>query len=185
MAEITVTNTASSLHDLFDKVKSVYYKSGAQDPTTITAVDVELPIISDGVTFNTGDVSSTKVRLTDGRTWTSIDELGDSDISFQVASTSDYINNLFLDNKDDSESTLGGTLDSKNYKGYGYDITAKKISGALLMLSENEDTIILLSYCEITAALVIEESKPAYYNISVTPVSSEGKKMVYILHKYN
>lgn len=102
MAKITVTNQLSALRAVFNKMDEVYY---SKTPLTVAklasaiTVDMELPVLSDGVTFNTGEPETTEIKLTTGANWVTRTEKGDSDISLQVASLKGVINDLFMDKK--------------------------------------------------------------------------------------
>ena len=55
MAKITVTNPLSSLRAVFNKMDEVYYLSKELTVTALGSAitpDLELPVLSDGVTFN-------------------------------------------------------------------------------------------------------------------------------------
>ena len=72
MAKITVTNQLSALRAVFNKMDEVYY---SKTPLTVSklasaiTVDMELPVLSDGVTFNTGEPETTEIKLTTGANW--------------------------------------------------------------------------------------------------------------------
>lgn len=179
---ISITKDIASLRVLFDKIKNVYFIKEPKSLAELQAIDMELPVISDGVSFDTGAPSETKVKLTTGETWTSIAEAGDPSITFQVGSFAAEVCELFLNKVEGEEVFMGGddttasgyTLNGKAYKGTGYNLEAKKTIGGLLLLSEDKSMGIYMPKNEIFSSLVIEEGKPAYFNISVTPVALEG-----------
>lgn len=73
MAEISITTKLEELKVLFNQMKEVYYVSKVNsDLATLAAFDMELPVLSDGVTFDTGAADVSKIKLTTGATWTSI-----------------------------------------------------------------------------------------------------------------
>lgn len=182
MAGITVTTTLGDLEVLFNKAKEVYYKK-----TELTAadlggesltVDMELPILEDGLTLNTGEVEVTEIKLTTGTIWTSRATKGDSDITLQVASIEGTVNDLFMNaiaNKDIT-GTSGGILAGKTFSGKSYSLAPKKVTGSLIFMSEDRQTIIALPKVEMYANLVaVDGDNPAYFNVSVTPKeNSEG-----------
>ena len=106
------------------------------DLATLAAFDMELPVLSDGVTFDTGAADVSKIKLTTGATWTSIANAGDSDIQFQVPSVAGKINDLLL-NKKAETVTMTATIDGETYEGEGYNIEPKKVIGGLFMRSED------------------------------------------------
>lgn len=74
MAEISITTKLEELKVLFNQMKEVYYVSKVNsDLATLAAFDMELPVLSDGVTFDTGAADVSKIKLTTGATWTSIE----------------------------------------------------------------------------------------------------------------
>lgn len=182
MAGITVTTTLGDLEVLFNKAKEVYYKK-----TELTAadlegesltVDMELPVLEDGLTLNTGEVEVTEIKLTTGTIWTSRATKGDSDITLQVASIEGTVNDLFMNaiaNKDIT-GTSGGILAGKTFRGKSYSLAPKKVTGSLIFMSEDWQTIIALPKVEMYANLVAADGdNPAYFNVSVTPKeNSEG-----------
>ena len=87
---------------------------------------MELPVLSDGVTFDTGAADVSKIKLTTGATWTSIANAGDSDIQFQVPSVAGKINDLLL-NKKAETVTMTATIDGETYEGEGYNIVVKTV----------------------------------------------------------
>lgn len=186
MAEFTETKTLGDLQKLFNKLKNVYYSASSFDTPEafFTAGGMELPILSDGVTFNTGQPSITKIKLTTGATWTSMADAGDSDISFQVATVADDINAIFLNKRTASPVTTGATTIAGNtYKGDGYDLEPKKVSGSMLFVSEDRQCVVVMLNIEAYANLQVETAKPSYYTLQVTPLRDTKGAALYILHK--
>ena len=183
MAKITVTNQLSALRAVFNKMDEVYY---IKTPLTVSelasaiTVDMELPVLSDGVTFNTGEPETTEIKLTTGANWVT---RGDSDISLQVASLKGIINNLFMDKKEEIVSTSNLSED-ESYSGAAYSMAPKKISGALIMMSDNKDVIVILPSIEMYGSLVVADGdNPAYFNVTVTPLENEDGSDIFILEK--
>lgn len=182
MAELTIANKLADIKTLFNKIDNIYlFKSTNLKPSAIVAADFEIPVISDGVNFNTGEPSVTKVKLTTGETWTTMAEVGDSDIKFQVGSIDEKVNNLFLNKISTEEETAGATIAGNTYKGLGYSLEPKKLKVGLLMLSEDRQTVIFLPNVEVYSSLVIDDSKPAYYNVTCTPLASADGISIYFL----
>lgn len=180
MAGITPTTRIADLKTIFNKIDEVYFKNDEITTTDLggssAIADVmELPVLSDGVTLNTGEAEVTEIRLTTNEIWTSRAEKGDSDITFQVPSVDGKINDLFLDNK---SSAISSTIlvDGKTFSGAAYSLSPKKVKGALVLMSEDKQTVIVLPAVEMYANLVAADGEnPAYFNVSVTPVAnSEG-----------
>lgn len=181
MATMTVTHSLDSLRVLFNKIDEVYYKSTKNvTPDSLASVDYELPVLSDGVTFNTGDLDVTKVKLTTGATWTSYSEVQDSDISFQVATVHDGIVALFFENHGGSV-TFGSAISGNTYAGKGFGIEPKKCTGGLLLASEDKQTLIFLPNVEMYGSMTYEDGKPIYINVTVTPLGDASGNAFYIL----
>ena len=64
MAGMTITDKLSSLETLFNDIEEVYYKSTEIKSTDLAAsaltVDMELPVLEDGISFDTGAVDNGK-----------------------------------------------------------------------------------------------------------------------------
>lgn len=181
MADITITTKLEKLKVLFNQMKEVYYVSQVNsDLATLAAFDMELPVLSDGVTFDTGAADVSKIKLTTGATWTSIANAGDSDIQFQVPSVAGEINGLLLNKK---AETMTATIDGETYEGEGYNIEPKKVIGGLFMRSEDRQTALFLPNVEGYSNFVSEQDKPGYFNVSVSPLNDAKGASIYILRK--
>ncbi len=181
MAEMVITTSLGDLKVLFNKMKEVYYVTAPNsDLATLATLDMELPVLSDGVTFDTGAPDVTRVKLTTGVNWTSMATPGDADIQFQVASVAGPINELLLNKKVETVA-MTATMDGVTYEGAGYDLEPKKVTGGLFLRSEDRQTALFLPNIEAYSSLVSEEDKPGYFNVIVTPLADESGATVYIL----
>lgn len=172
---VTVTTNKENLQKIFNKVNRVYYFPDATKSLATQTGGIEFPVLEGGVSFNTGDPEKTDVKLTDGTTWTSKVKQGESDISFQVSSVHSTINDLLMEKK--TNASITAEFDGMNYTGYGYSLAPKKVSGALLMISEDKSTAIYLPNVELYASFNGEggDDTTGYYNVAVTPlVDSNG-----------
>lgn len=180
---ITITSSKESLKELFNQMKEVYYLATAnQAPSSLATFDVEFPVLDDGVTFNTGDPSITKVKLTTGDTWTSVSEAGDNDISFQVASVHDTIASLLLDKKGAADQTVGTdkSINGKSYTVNGYSTAPKKVTGALFLCSEDRASCLYLPNIEGYSSFISEKGKPAYFSVKVSLLTDTAGASIYI-----
>lgn len=183
MAALKITKSLGDLKTIFNQIKEVYlFKDINKLPSTLTTADMELPVISDGVTFNTGQPDVTKVKLTTKETWTSMADAGDSDISFQVGSFASDVSDLFL-NKIGTEATMGASVKGYTYKGFGYSLEPKKISCGLLFCSQDKQSLIYLPNVEIFSSVVVEDGKPGYFDCVCTPLESTDGTAIYFLKK--
>lgn len=184
MANLTATKNLGDIKTLFNKIKEVYYFADAdKSPADLSAADMELPVISDGVTYNSGAPDVTKVKLTTGAIWTSMAEAGDADISFQIGTFSNDVVDVFL-NKEGAAVTPGFSLEDYNYSAQGYNLEPKKVTCGLLMCSEDKEVLIYMPTVEIYASVVIESGKPGYINAVCSPLASEADGVaMYFLSK--
>ena len=188
MANLVTTNK-DSLRTVFDKVHRVYFfqdnktAGGDVKPLDQLSGGIELPVLEDGVSFDTGSPDKSEVKLTDGTTWTSKVKQGESDISFQVSSVHDTINELFMEEKSDAVIQNPAQLGEYKYTGQGYALAPKKISGALVMVSSDFLTGVYLPDVEIFASFNGEggDDSTGYYNVSVTPLTDGNGAAFYIL----
>lgn len=180
MAAITVSKTVEQLKKLFNRVNDVFwYDKPVGNVSELNEV-IALPVGEDGVNFDAGDPDITKYKLTDGQIWTSIADAGDAEISFQVPSVDDVIASLFQNKKTSSAAEI--SLDGKTYKGNGYDFAPKKVSGSLVLRSQDKATVIVLPNIEgFATAKLDDQGKPLYYNFSVSPLNNSAGVGIYYM----
>ena len=177
---MTITTQVNTLQTVFNKIKEVHFRKGelkSADLATKLTIDMELPVLEDGISFNTGDADITETKLTTGEKWVTRAMKGDADISLQVASIAGKVNGLFMEEKKASiTSGAGAVIDGVTYQGTAYSLAPKKVTGALVFMSEDRQTIIILPKVEMYASLVVADGEnPAYFNVKVTPIkNSEG-----------
>ena len=186
---LAASKDASNLQVLFAKMKNVYYNVGQITANNLNSAgiecELEFPVISDGVTMNTGDVDKTEIKLTTGAIWVSRADKGDSDISFQVASIAGDINDLFLTKKA-SASVSGIQIQGLEgtFGGDSYSTDVNKVTGSLVMTDDNRQTVLILTNVEMYASLVVSDGdNPAYFNANVTPKDNTDGASIIILHK--
>ena len=186
-AGLTITNDLSNLQSLFNDVKNVYYNNKELKSTDLGAaltVAMELPVLEDGVSLNTGDPDVTRIKITTGANWTSKAKKGDPDISFQVASIAGKVNELFMDKKGEVAGAADIIIQGATYSGSSYSLAPKKVSGSLILMSEDKMAVIVLPNVEIYASLVAADGdNPAYFNVNVTPLENSEGADIMILHK--
>lgn len=181
--EIKIITKLDELEVLFNQMKEVYFfNTPNQDLSALVQADIELPVLDDGVTFNTGDADVSKIKLTTGRIWTSVANAGDADIQFQIASVAGPITELFMQKKATTAS-MAVTLDGVTYEGEGFDFTPKKVKGAMLMRSEDRASVIYLPNVEGYSSFVSEKDKPGYFNTSWSPKADTHGAGIYFLRK--
>lgn len=188
MANI-VTTSKDTLRKVFDKVHRVYFfadnktSGGAVKALGSLTGGIELPVLEDGVGFDTGSPDKSEVKLTDGTTWASKVKQGESDISFQVSSVHGTINDLLMEKKSAASISTAVQIGDYDYTGEGYALAPKKISGALVMVSSDFLTGVYLPDVEIFASFNGEggDDSTGYYNVTVTPLTDANGAAFYIL----
>lgn len=190
MASLTITKTKESMTGIFNKISRIFYTSTPNlTPATLTKFDCELPVLSDGVNFDTGEADVTVVKLTDGTNWTSIANPGDPDISFQVASFDDAVTSIFLTKKTSAAAATSGALAedaNMKYSGSGFSLTPKTIHGGLFLVSEDRQVSIFMPNVEAYSSVAMDGDNPGYFNVKVTPKPSTGDgSAIYILSLTN
>ena len=188
MANI-VSTSKDTLKTIFDKVNRVYYFADNKTAQGVVKAlgaltgGIEFPVLEDGVTFNTGDPDKSEVKLTDGTTWTSKVKQGESDISFQVSSVHETINDILMEKKTAATIATAVQIGDYNYTGQGYALAPKKVSGALVMVSSDGLTGVYLPDTEIFASFNGEggDDSTGYFNVNVTPLTDANGAAFYIL----
>lgn len=183
MAAMTITTGLDSLATHFCKMQHVFFISTAnQALTALTSVDMELPILESGVSFDTGTPSVNRVKITEGRTICTNADQGEPGISFQVASVDGPVNDLLMTEKVAS-AEVGGTIDGVTYEGKGYSLAPKKVTGALFMTSKDKKSAIYLPNVEMFASFNGNggTDSTGYYNVEVTPLEDTNGAAFYPL----
>lgn len=187
MAEISVKEGGRlvDLRVLFNSVDEVYYcktpLNNAQVINALSEIDMELPVLEGGVTLDSGTPDKTEVKLTTGSVLVAKLKKGDSDISMQVASVAGAVNDLFLSKKGGA-ITMTNTIGGKTYKGEGYGLEPKSVDGALILCSEDKQTMLVFPSVTLTSNFVgPDDSTPAYFNVAVTPRDNEDGIAICIL----
>lgn len=182
MTQITVENTVEQLKKLFNRVNDVFYSEEVIQKllANTEAKMLALPVGSDGVSFDAGDPDISKYKLTNGTIWTAIADAGDADITFQVPSIHEDVASILQNQVTANQASV--TFDGKTYKGYGYDFSPKKLTGAMMLRSQDKQTIIILPNIEAFATPKLDDTgKPLYYNLSVTPLNNEEGVGIYYM----
>lgn len=182
MGKLNIGTGLADLQKLFNRMKEVYFTASADaELATLAGFDLELPVIDDGISFNTGEPDVTAVKLTTGEVWTSYGKPGDPDISIQVASMAGAVNDLLMNKRGVKKIMASGfgEAGAETYEGQGYDLSPKKVTGGLFFRSEDRRSAIWLPNVEMYANLVVETDKPGYFNVKITPLSGrDGSAIV-------
>lgn len=190
---LTVTKKIDDLGTIFASVNQVYFKKGELSIANIESadltVDLELPIIEDSISFNTGEPDVTQIKLISGKIWSQKTKRGDSDISFNVASIDGAVNDLLLNKQSlgSNKNEISGSLIAESgyvYKGQAYDLDPKVVLGSLIFISEDKTSVVVLPNAHIVSSFNASDGdNPAYFKVVVTPrQSAEGYEII-ILNK--
>ena len=168
--EMTITKKLTELQSVFDKVKRVFYDAMVNiNLNTVTKLGYELPVIEDSFSFDSGAVSISSVKITTGQKWASYVTAGDPSITMQVASVDKEIAKLFMTEKGTAVSSGTNTLGGLSLSGQGYSTETKKVTGSLILASEDGTRLIALPNVEMFANPVIASGTPAYFNVQIFP----------------
>lgn len=189
MAANANKKTLSDLHEVMELMGEAYFfkkELTADDITTtediLSTADFEMPLGDDGVTFDVGDPDITRKKITEGRNWITFAKRGDDDISFQVPSFADPVNELFMNKRTAADASV--KVGSDTYKGAGYSLAPKKVVGSWLFCNPEHTIVVILPNTENYGTFKgAKGDTEGYYNVAVTPLSNSGNVDVYILHK--
>lgn len=191
MAETAPTKQALSVAEaknvsdfaaIFNDVEEVLYNPNEFKASGATAIEglYDLPVLGDSITFNMGEVELTQIKLTNETIWSSKATRGDSDISFNVASVSEEINSLFMNDKSLVAQISGAFANGeKGLEGKGYNLQPKALTGSLIFPSQDRSVVVILPNIKAYASLNIADGdNPAYFSVKVTPQpNSEGAEI--------
>ena len=182
MAEITITKQLSDLQSVFDKVKRVFFSSDVNlDFSSLADLDMELPVLEDSFSYDSGAVSITPVKLTTGAKWAGYVTAGDAAITMQIASVAGAVNDLLLNKKGSAIAAGTNTLDGKTLSGQGYSTAPKKVLGSLVCASEDGTQLFALPSVEMYANFISQGGTPAYYNVQVNPkANADGADIIFL-----
>lgn len=177
---LTVSTQLEKLKVLFNRIDDVYWSDTVANSLSDLSTLLPLPVGSDGVSFDAGDPDITKFKLTNGTTWTTIADAGDADISFQVPSIISTIADKFQSKVTKTDGEV--TLEEVTYKGSGYNFEPKKVTGCLVMRSQDKKALIILPNIEGYATAKLDDTgKPMYFNFAVTPLNNEEGVAIYYM----
>lgn len=182
---MTPETRVTDLHTLFNQVDEIYYRAKETTSADLSSItgSIELPVLEDGITFDTGSADVTRVNLTTGRIWSARVSKGDPDISFQVSSFDSRVNEIML-NKIGDISDVTALVNSVTMVGGSYSLEPKNIKGSLILFSKDKQTVIVLPNIEAYSNLVlVDGDNPAYYNLVVTPMANSEGADILILWK--
>ena len=147
----------------------------------LDSADYEMPLGEDGVNFDVGDPDITTKKITEGQNWITYAKRGDDDISFQVPSFADKMNELWMHKK---TAAVTAKVDGETYQGAGYSLKPKKVVGAWVFRNPEHTITVLLPLTENYGTFKgAKGDSEGYYNVAVTPMPNTADVDVYILHK--
>ena len=183
---LKVTKTKEQMSGTLNKISKGYYVSTPNlTPATLTTFDCELPMLPID-TFNTGDADVTTTKFADGTICTSMANPGDPDITLQLASFDDTVNDIFLVKKTSAALATTGGIETgeKGFSGNGYSLEPKTVRGGLFFVAEDRQMAIFLPNVEIYSSMEASGDNPGYFNAKVTPkASTVDGATIYFLKK--
>lgn len=179
---VTKGKTVTDFAAIFNDVEEVLYNPDEFLASGTTAINglYDLPVLGDSITFNMGEVELTQIKLTNETIWSSKATRGDSDISFNVASVSEEINALFMNDKSLAAQISGDFANGEaGLSGKGYNLQPKALTGSLIFPSQDRSVVVILPNIKAYASLNIADGdNPAYFSVKVTPQpNSEGAEI--------
>lgn len=183
------TKVLADLHKVMELMGEAYFfsKEITADMLTGTAdildtADFEMPISDEGVTFEVGDPDITKKKITEGRNWITYAKRGDDNISFQVPSFDDSLNELFLNKV--TSAAVKAKVGGDTFEGSGYSLKPKKVVGAWVFRNPEHTMTVLMPLSENYGTFKgAQGDTEGYYNVAVTPMPASNNVEIYILHK--
>lgn len=143
--------------------------------------DFEMPLGDDGVNFEIGDPDITRKKITEGRNWITFAKRSDDDISFQVPSFADKMNELWMSK---AASDVKAKVGTDSYAGAGYQLKPKKVVGSWIFRNPEHTIVVILPNTEnYGTPKGATGDTEGYYNVSTIPMANSGNVDLYILHK--
>lgn len=178
---IAVTTLKETLKAIFQKADKVYYFPDSSLALANQANGIELPVLEDGIGFDTGEANVSQVKLTDGTNWAGGVTAGDADISLQISSIHETINALLMEKK--TTTSVSAEFDGMTYTGNGYSLAPKKVAGALLFVSKDKTSAVYLPNVEMYSSFNGEggDDSTGYYNTKVVPLTDSNGAAFYPL----
>ena len=179
---------------ILDDLKKVYYCEDTVDASTDFKNKQfslqQLPITEDGVTLNFGNANTTFKKLNTGEIWGSKVDRDDPEVSFNVATVSETVNEWFMGKAGvhgEVEINKQGESDGKkeNFIVQGYASTLNAKTGSLWFPAENGEGWVVLPNIKMYGGLNgTDDSNTAYYAVTVTPQTNDvDGASIYFLSK--
>lgn len=142
-----------------------------------TEADFAMPLSSGGVNFNPGSPDITEEKITEGRTWYTMAEKGDDDISMQVPSLAAPLMELLYDKK-------VASVKVKGYEGAGYSLAPKKVTGTWVFFDKEKTVMVILPKTDNYANFVGGTGDAmGYNNIAVKSLANKDGADIIVLQK--
>ena len=178
----------NDLHEVMELMGEAYffgkeltYEDLSKTEDLLDEADYEMPLGDEGVTFEIGDPDITRKKITKGRNWITFAKRGDDNITFQVPSFADKMNELWLTKQGD---TVSAKVGGKTYSGAGYALKPKKVVGSWVFRNPEHTIVVILPNTENYGTFKgAQGDNEGYYNVAVTPLSNSGNVDIYILHE--
>lgn len=181
--------TLPDLRQVMEMLGEAYFFKREIKPADLTeaadildSADFEMPISEEGVTFEVGDPDITRKKITEGRNWITYAKRGDDNITFQVPSFADAINELWLTKV--GTTAVKSKVDGDVYEGAGYQLKPKKVIGSWIFRNpEHTITVILPNTENYGTFKGAQGDTEGYYNVATTPMANSDSVDIYIFRK--
>lgn len=179
------TKKLSELQKVFELMGEAYFFKTLPELTTtadiLTLADFEMPVSEEGVALNVGDPDITRKKITAGINWITFAKRSDDDMTMQVPSYDDSLNELFLTKKGAAKSVKVG---DDTYEGSAYSLAPKKFKGAWVFRNPEHTIVVILPNTENYATFKGPAGdSEGYYNVSMTSLGDADSADIIILHK--
>jgi hypothetical protein len=184
--KLTVASNHEALAAIFNDVEEVLYSPSEFASTNTKEIKdlIDLPVLGDSISFNMGEVELTQIKLTNETIWSSKAKRGDADITFNVASVSETVNNLLMTSANKKASIEMDALGTGAMHGNGYSLQPKALTGSLIFPSQDRKCVLILPNIEAYASLnVADGDNPAYFSLKVTPKENSEGVEIFIFEK--
>ncbi len=179
------TKKLSDLQKVMELMGEAYFfntlpeLSGTTD--ILASADFEMPISEEGVALNVGDPDITRKKITAGINWITFAKRSDDDMTMQVPSFDDSLNELFLAKKGTTKTVKVG---ADTYEGSSYSLAPKKFKGAWVFCNPEHTIVIILPNTENYATFKGPAGdSEGYYNVAMTSLGDADGADIIILHK--
>lgn len=180
--EVTAEKTKKEMKDVFGKADSLIYDSHVLDilsaKTSTAAVtlapEIDVPVLLDSLTVSQDDPDLTHVKIIGlSGDWYMDAEPGDSSVEFTVPTKSKDI--LVMAFGSDAVGEYFVKVGDSTYKGTGFALKMKKITGTFAILNKEKDQLLIISGAEVFATALYGDDNTVYAIKFTGAITSDGE----------